>query len=921
MAYSPASIESKWQKFWLDNKSFRTLDPAESGNMPHAYILDMFPYPSGAGLHVGHPEGYTATDIVSRFLRMKGYNVLHPMGWDAFGLPAEQYAIKTNTHPRQTTEQNIATFRRQIQMLGLSYDWDREVDTTDPKYYRWTQWIFLQLFNSYFDPVDNKAKPIAHLINELNAKRLVAGPDGEIRSSSTPEGLEALTGVFELQPKWNELSPEEQRDIIDGQRLAYIDEAPVNWCPELGTVLANEEVIDGKSEVGGFAVQRLPMRQWLLRITAYAERLLTDLDGLNWPESLKEMQRNWIGKSVGAEVDFEISPDGQENDVSELMLTVFTTRPDTLYGATYMVLAPEHPMVDQITQASHRAEIQAYREKIAGKSERDRMAETKVKTGAFTGAYAINPVNDEKIPIYIADYVLMGYGTGAIMAVPAHDQRDYEFAKQFNLPIRTVVRPAQGEAPKDRAFEEEGIAVNSQLINDLPTDKAKQQITIYLDAEGVASKSVKYKLRDWLFSRQRYWGEPFPILLDAEGNPNAVDESQLPVTLPVVADFKPTGTPEPPLSKALNWVKVETDRGVFYRETNTMPQWAGSCWYYLRYIDPHNDQRFVDAAKERHWMPIDLYVGGVEHAVLHLLYSRFWHKVLYDLGHVSTPEPFGRLVNQGLILGETEFWTDEKEPRRVSEEEVEKQPGGYRLKADPKVSVKAESFKMSKSRGNVVNPDEIVRDYGADTFRLYEMYLGPLEAQKPWNTRDIVGMSRFLNSVWRILVGEDEKIRASDEPIPLDLDRRMNRAIKKVAEDISQMRFNTAIAELIELKNAMTQLKSVPRQLAENYVLMLAPFAPHMAEELWERLGHKQSLARAPWPVLDASKLVEDTLELPVQVNGKLRGKVTIAADAPQEQVLAAAATVESVKPWLEGKLITKRIYVPGKLISFVVPV
>ena len=919
MPYNPASIEPKWQKYWLDNKCFRTLDPAESGKMPHAYVLDMFPYPSGAGLHVGHPEGYTATDIVSRFLRMKGYNVLHPMGWDAFGLPAEQYAIKTNTHPRTTTEQNIATFRRQIQMLGLSYDWDREVDTTDPKYYRWTQWIFLQLFNSYFDPIDNKAKPIAHLINELNAKRLVAGPDGSIRAASTPEGLEALTGPMELQRKWNELSPEEQREVIDGQRLAFIDEAPVNWCPELGTVLANEEVIDGKSEVGGFPVQRLPMRQWLLRITAYAERLLTDLDALNWPESLKEMQRNWIGKSVGAEVDFEISPDGQENDVSELMLTVFTTRPDTLYGATYMVLAPEHPLVDQIASSSQRADIQAYREKIAGKSERDRMADAKIKTGVFTGANAINPVNDEKIPIFIADYVLMGYGTGAIMAVPAHDQRDYDFAKQHNLPIKTVVRPIRGEAPTDRAFEEEGIAVNSLLINDLPTAKAKEQITIYLDAEGVARKSVKYKLRDWLFSRQRYWGEPFPILLDAEGNPYAVDESQLPVTLPEIADFKPTGTPEPPLSKAHAWVNVQTPNGVMYRETNTMPQWAGSCWYYLRYIDPHNDQRFVDSAKEQHWMPVDLYVGGVEHAVLHLLYSRFWHKVLFDLGHVSTPEPFQRLVNQGLILGETEFWTETSESRRVTEDQIEKHAGGYRLKSDPAVSVRAESFKMSKSRGNVVNPDDIVREFGADTFRLYEMYLGPLEAQKPWNTRDIVGMSRFLGSVWRILVAEDESMRVSDEPIPPDLDRRMHRAIKKVAEDIQAMHFNTAIAELIELKNAMTQLKSVPRKLAENFALMLAPFAPHLAEELWQRLGHAQSLAREPWPTLDESKLIEDTLELPVQVNGKLRGKVTVPANSSQDQVLAAAESNEAVKPWLAGKTITKRIYVPGKLISFVV--
>ena len=978
MPYNFTVIEKKWQRYWLENKSFRALDPAEAGDMPKAYILDMFPYPSGAGLHVGHPEGYTATDIVSRHLRMKGRNVLHPMGWDAFGLPAEQYAIKTNTHPQVTTEQNVANFRRQIQMLGLSYDWDREVDTTDPGYYRWTQWIFLQLFNSYFDPIDQKAKPIAHLMHELVNENFVVAPDGTIHINPTQEGMEIIGGEVRSERVWRELSPEEQREVIDGQRLAYTAEVPVNWCPGLGTVLANEEVIDGKSEVGGFPVERRPMRQWMLRITAYADRLANDLDLLDWPDSLKEMQRNWIGKSVGAEVDFEIdpsalpptappklstaegpSPADQDTD-PELTLTVFTTRPDTLYGATYMVLAPEHPLVERITAAGQRAAVAAYRAEVAARSERDRLAEGKEKTGVFTGAYAVNPVNDEKIPIWIADYVLMGYGTGAIMAVPAHDERDFEFARKHHLNIRQVVVPADGSHPDERhAFTGEGVAVNSSLINDLRTAEAKDRITALLAAEGVARRTVKYKLRDWLFSRQRYWGEPFPIVLDADGNPYAVSEGELPITLPQMEDFKPTGTPEPPLSKARQWLKVESDNQVFYRETNTMPQWAGSCWYYLRYIDPTNTERFVDPAKERYWMPVDLYVGGVEHAVLHLLYARFWHKVLYDLGHVSTPEPFQRLVNQGLILGEMEYHVFQTEAGavvtasetkdideeaaeggvrliavhartgekligvRVTEDQVEKTTNGYRLKEDANIRVDARSFKMSKSRGNVVNPDKIVEDYGADTFRLYEMYMGPLEAQKPWNTRDIVGMSRFLNSVWRNLVGEDEAAGApkvSADAAPSDeLDRMLHRTIKKVGEDIEGLRFNTAIAELIKLNNELTGLPAVPRKLAEPLVLMLAPFAPHLAEELWQRLGHQTSLARHPWPAYDPARLVETTMELPVQVNGKLRDKVTVPADAGEAEVFRAAESAERVRPWIEGKTIVKRLYVPKKMVNFVV--
>ena len=971
MSYNFTAIEKKWQQYWLTNRTFAALDPAEAGDMPKAYILDMFPYPSGSGLHVGHPEGYTATDIVSRFRRMQGYNVLHPIGWDAFGLPAEQYAVKTNTHPRITTEQNIANFRRQIQMLGLSYDWDREVDTTDPGYYKWTQWIFLQLFNSYFDPILNKAMPISHLMQQLVHEGLVIGPDNSLHVNPTPDGMERISGEMRIEKLWRELTPPEQREAIDAQRLAYVDEVPVNWCPQLGTVLANEEVIDGKSEVGGFPVERRPMRQWMLRITAYADRLVEDLNLLDWPESLKEMQRNWIGKSVGAEVDFEIAPpdshvsglqspaDSAEDRDADLSITVFTTRPDTLFGATYMVLAPEHPLVDRITVPSRRETIEAYRTVVAGKSDRDRIADTKEKSGVFTGAMAFNPVNGEKIPIYIADYVLMGYGTGAIMAVPAHDERDHEFAKQNKLPIQIVVVPTGGRAaPADAAYTEEGIAIGSGILNGLPTAKAKERMIQWLEEQGVGHRSIKYKLRDWLFSRQRYWGEPFPLLLDAEGNAYALDESELPLTLPELEDFKPTGSPEGPLSKAKDWLTVKTDRGTFKRETNTMPQWAGSCWYYLRYIDPKNGDRFVDPKKERYWMPVDLYVGGVEHAVLHLLYSRFWHKVLFDLGHVSTPEPFRKLVNQGLILGEMEYHVfetatgtpvsltevrdlDEEASesgvtmiaydrksgtkltgRRVAEEDVEKTSDGYVLRGNPAIRVDARSSKMSKSRGNVVNPDDIVADYGADAFRLYEMYLGPLESQKPWNTRDIVGMSRFLRGVWRNIVGDDQAAtgsRAVKGPIPEALDRQMHRVIKKVAEDIDALRFNTAIAELIKLNNELTGLDVLPREIAENLTLMLAPFAPHIAEEIWERLGHHKTLARRPWPTYDPAKLTESTMELPVQVNGKLRDRITVPADAEEIAILTMAENAEKVRPWMEGKTIRKKLYVPKKLVNFVV--
>ena len=966
MAYNFTSIEKKWQEHWLTNKTFRAYDPAEAGDMPKAYVLDMFPYPSGAGLHVGHPEGYTATDIYSRYLRMKGYNVLHPMGWDAFGLPAEQYAIRTGQHPRVTTEANIANFRRQIQMLGLSYDWDREVDTTDPTYYKWTQWIFLQLFNSYFDPADAKAKPIASLLNELQNDNFMVAPDGSIRLNPAQEGLEAIAGDASMMRHWMDLSAEEQRGVIDGQRLAYMDEIPVNWCQALGTVLANEEVIDGKSEVGGYAIERRPLRQWMLRITAYADRLLADLGLLDWPESLKEMQRNWIGKSVGAEVDFEVATEKLPDEEETPVITVFTTRPDTLYGATYMVLAPEHPLVDRIAAPEQKQAIEEYRKQCAAKSDRDRLTENKDKTGVFTGGHAINPMTDAPIPIYIADYVMMAYGTGAIMAVPAHDQRDFDFATKFGLPIQVVVAPvdAAGRAiiPShlDAAFEGEGVAVNSAVINNMPTAAAAEEITKVIEAEGFGFRSTKYKLRDWLFSRQRYWGEPFPIVLDDEGNAYAIDAADLPLTLPQMEDFKPTGTPEPPLSKAKDWLHyTEASGAVFTRETNTMPQWAGSCWYYLRYIDPTNASQFVDPAKEKYWMPVDLYVGGVEHAVLHLLYARFWHKVLFDLKHVSTPEPFKRLINQGLILGETEFhgftrsdgtYISADELRDVSEEviegsatmtgihrqtsekfvaqrltaeQVEKSGPRFVLKEQPSIIVDARAFKMSKSRGNVVNPDDIVSDYGADCFRLYEMYMGPLESQKPWNTRDIVGMSRFLAAVYRNILGDDEaptaKPRTGDAEVPVDLDRQMHRTIKKVADDIEHMHFNTAIAELIKLNSELTHLDIVPKVVADNFALMLAPFAPHLAEEIWLRLGHKNSLARQPWPTCDQAKLTQTTLELPVQVNGKLRDKIVVPADADEGFIVRAALESDKVKPWLEGKVIKKTLYVPGRLVNVVV--
>jgi leucyl-tRNA synthetase len=910
-SYNPKAIEPRWQRYWAEHKTFRAPDHSDK---PKYYILDMFPYPSGAGLHVGHPEGYTATDILARYRRMRGFNVLHPMGWDAFGLPAEQYAIETGTHPRATTEQNINTFRRQIQMLGFSYDWDREVDTTDPGYHRWTQWIFLKIFDTWYDPERKKGRPIAEL---------PIPPDVQKRGEAAV------------------------RAYRDSKRLAYQAEVPVNWCPELGTVLANEEVVDGKSERGGYPVVRMPLRQWMLRITAYAERLLEDLECLDWSDALKEMQRNWIGRSEGAEVDFPLADRPEK-------IRVFTTRPDTLFGATYMVLAPEHPLVDIITTPEHRQAVEQYKAQAARKSDLDRTDLAREKTGVFTGAYAVNPVNGKKIPVWVADYVLASYGTGAIMAVPGQDERDWEFAETFGLPIVRTVQPPGGWEGK--AYVGEGPAINSDFLNGLNVCDAIRTITDWLEQKGVGTRKVNYKLRDWLFSRQRYWGEPFPVLheVDAAGNPTGVTEplraDELPLRLPDLEDYRPSGRPEPPLGKATDWVNVTRGGRRYKRETNTMPQWAGSCWYYLRYLDPHNDKAFCDPAKERYWMPVDLYVGGAEHAVLHLLYARFWHKVLYDRGHVSTPEPFQRLVNQGMILGEVEYtgfqragaWVsaeavdydgkvargkntgEDYAPVKLDEDEVEKKGDHFVLKEFPQVRVDARAFKMSKSRGNVINPDQVVGEYGADSLRLYEMFMGPLEATKPWSMRGVEGVYRFLNRVWRLFVddrAEEVRLSAAVQDVPPDRDtlRKLHQTIQKVTDDLDGMRFNTAIAAMMELSNHLTGLPARPRPVLEPFVLLLAPFAPHLAEELWRALGHPQTLAYEPWPAYDLALTRADTIEVPVQVNGKVRAKLTVPADIDDDALREAALNDPKVKELIAGKPVRKVIVVPRKLVNIVV--
>jgi leucyl-tRNA synthetase len=813
--YPFKDIEPRWQTFWETHRTFRAEDVSDK---PKFFCLDMFPYPSAAGLHVGHIEGYTATDIVSRYKRMRGFNVLHPTGWDAFGLPAEQFAVKTGIHPAKTTRENIDNFRRQMKRMGLSYDWDREVDTTDPAYYRWTQWIFLRLYE---------------------------------------------------------------------RGLAYVAEVPVNWCPALGTVLANEEIVDGKSEVGGFDVVRRPMRQWVLKITAYADRLLEDLSLCEWPPSTLEMQRNWIGRSLGAEVDFAI-------DGANANLRIFTTRPDTLFGATYMVLAPEHPLVGVLTTPAQRMAVDAYREAASRKSDLQRAELSKEKTGVWTGGLAINPVNGEKLPVWIADYVLMSYGTGAIMAVPGHDHRDGEFARAFGLPIREVVAGGSDVTVEAFVDNEGGRLVNSTTpdrsfsIDGLAPPDAIKAIVAWLEKTGKGKGAVNYRLRDWLFSRQRYWGEPFPILW-VDGEHRAVPEEMLPVRLPEMDDFRPAGTgdnPQGPLGKLADWIAT-TDPASgrpARRETNTMPQWAGSCWYYLRFLDPRNPERLVDPAKEKYWMPVDLYIGGAEHAVLHLLYARFWHKVLYDIGIVSTPEPFAKLVHQGTILG-------------------------------------ANNQKMSKSIGNVVSPDDVIDEFGADALRLYEMFMGPLEASKPWNTQSVDGVRRFLDRVWRLCVEEDGTPSAAltDDAPDLGTLRVLHQTIRKVTEDVEGLRFNTAIAQMMVCVNEITKLERRPRTVIEPLVRLLAPFAPHLAEELWSRFGHKESIAYAAWPAWDPARVIEDQVTIAVQVNGKLRATIELPPGTPKEDAQRAAETDERVRRYLDDAEVRKVIVVPDKLVNFVV--
>ena len=843
-------FEPKWQQIWDERKTFKVNNPGEEGfdaSKPKYYVLDMFPYPSGAGLHVGHPEGYTATDIVARFKRMNGFNVLHPMGWDSFGLPAEQYAIKTGQHPSVTTFRNIDNFRRQLKMLGFSYDWDREIATTDHEYVRWTQWIFLQLYNSYYNKELKKARPVSEL---------------------EEQGL--------------------SREEIDQRRLAYVAEAAVNWSPDLGTVLANEEVEEWKSK--GHRVERRPLRQWMLRITDYAERLIDELEPLDWPESIKLLQRNWIGKSEGAEVDFTL--DGET-------ITVYTTRPDTLFGATYMVLSPEHPLVDTVTTPEQKHAVEQYRAQCASKSDLERTDLSKEKTGVFTGAYAVNPVNGKQIPVWIADYVLMGYGTGAIMAVPAHDERDFAFAQVFGLPILQVVQPPSEDTDWRGFCGYEGSSVNSGFLTGLPTPEAKEKMILWLEENGKGRRKVNYKLRDWLFSRQRYWGEPFPIVWE-NGRHRALPESELPVLQPDLDDFAPTGDPRGPLVKAAEWIAYTPTA---HRETNTMPQWAGSCWYYLRYLDPANTERFVSREAEQYWMGsagspggVDLYVGGTEHAVLHLLYARFWHKVLFDLGYLSTNEPFQKLVNQGLILGE-------------------------------------DGQKMSKSRGNVVNPDDIVREYGADSLRLYEMCMGPLKDVKPWATKGVEGISRFLARVWRVAFRENQEgeweinsklVENAPEAGVLAVRKELHKTIKKVTEDINGMSFNTAIAKMMECTNAMTSADVVDVQDYDAFLTLLNPFAPHLTEEIHSRLQTtfpalaQTQLCQKSWPEWEEALLEENTVPMVIQVNGKLRDKLEVPKDISREELEKQALASAKVKTFLDGVTVRKVIVVPGRLVNIV---
>ena len=883
MTYDFRAIEARWQRHWDEHRTFATdIDPER----PKYYVLDMFPYPSGDGLHVGHPEGYTATDIMARYKRMRGFNVLHPMGWDAFGLPAERYAMKTGTHPATRTAECIRNFKRQMKTLGFSYDWEREIDTTDPRYYKWTQWIFLQIWGSWYDPAAGRARPIAEL---------------PIPAEVAAQGEAAV------------------RRYRDERRLAYLHDAPVNWCPELRVVLANEEVAEHVEQ--GYTVVRRPMRQWMMRITAYAERLIADLDGLDWPASVLEMQRNWIGRSEGAEVDFQVAdragPSGK--------ITVFTTRPDTLFGATYMVLAPEHPLVAEITTADRRAAVSAYVERAARRSERERQADAAegAKTGEFTGAHATNPVNGQKIPIWIGDYVLMGYGTGAIMAVPGHDERDHAFATAFGLPIVEVV--AGGDRPiAEAAFAGEGTAVNSGMLDGLSTAQAKAKIIAWLEEQGLGKRRVTYKLRDWLFSRQRYWGEPFPLIHAEDGAVLPVSQDELPVTLPPVDDFQPSESGEPPLAKAEAWRHYDGPAGQGLRETNTMPQWAGSCWYYLRFMDPSNGEAAFSKRAADYWLPVDLYIGGAEHAVLHLLYARFWHKVLFDLGHVSTREPFQRLVNQGMVLGATYFPLDKRKdeagrPVVFKPEDVEPvSPGSdqWRVKATGE-PVTVQWDKMSKSRGNVVNPDDVIRQYGADTMRLYEMFMGPLEHSAPWQPEGVAGCYRFLQRVHRLAFESGELPEGEGN----ERQRRLlHKTIAAVTERVERLAFNTAIsAMMVFVRDIAREGEPIHRGALAEFTLLLAPFAPHLAEEIWASLGHARSLAYELWPAADDALLVEDTFPLVVQILGKRRAELQVPVGITEAEVVERVMNEPELARHLAGKTPRRVIYVPGKLVNLVI--
>lgn len=934
-----AGLERTWQDNWAQLGTFNvpnpvgSLAPADGSPVPQdkLFVQDMFPYPSGEGLHVGHPLGYIATDVYARYYRMTGRNVLHALGFDAFGLPAEQYAVQTGTHPRTRTEANVVNFRRQLGRLGLGHDSRRSFSTTDVEFYKWTQWIFLQIYNAWFDTAAVKARPIAELIAEFDSgARLL--DDGR---------------------QWAELSAGERADVIDGYRLVYRADSMVNWCPGLGTVLANEEVTaDGRSDRGNFPVFRKRLRQWMMRITAYSDRLLDDLDCLDWPEKVKTMQRNWIGRSTGATALFAATKaDGTATDIE-----VFTTRPDTLFGATYLVLAPEHELVDEVLAAGWPDGVQpawtyggatpadavaAYRRAIAAKSDLERQ-ESKEKTGVFLGSYATNPANGESVPIFIADYVLAGYGTGAIMAVPGHDQRDWDFARQFGLPIVEVI--AGGDISQ-AAHSGDGVLVNSGFLDGKSVADAKQAITERLQAEGRGQARIQFKLRDWLFARQRYWGEPFPIVYDADGRAHALDEAALPVELPDVSDYAPVSfdpddadsEPSPPLAKATEWVHVDLDLGdglqPYTRDTNVMPQWAGSSWYELRYTDPHNSERFCAKENEAYWMGprpaehgpddpggVDMYVGGAEHAVLHLLYCRFWHKVLYDLGHVSSREPYRRLVNQGYI--QAFAYTDARGSYVPAEQVVERDGGFVYPSPDGDIEVFQEFGKIGKSLKNSISPDEICDDYGADTLRVYEMSMGPLDASRPWATKDVVGAHRFLQRVWRLVIDEETgETRVVDAELSAETLRVLHRTIDGVSEDYVALRNNTAAAKLIEYTNHLTKQyrDGIPRAAVEPLVLMLAPLAPHMAEELWLRLGHGTSLAHGPFPVADPAYLVDDTVEYPVQVNGKVRGRVVVASDAATDAVQAAALADEKVQAFLDGATPRKVIVVPGRMVNLVV--